>query len=190
VSGIRFEETAIPGLLVVKPQVFTDERGSFTKTFVAEEYAVAGLAITFAEEYRTRSVKGVVRGMHFQLPPHDHEKLVFCADGVVMDVILDLRRGSRTFGQTLTFALEGPTGFGLYIPVGCAHGFCSLSDESTMEYRVSGAYSPEHDAGVLWSSVDVEWPIGEPIVSARDAAFPELADFESPFTIEGVRGLG
>lgn len=180
-SGIRFEATAIPGLLVIQPQVSLDERGSFTKTFVAQTYAEAGLATTFAEEYQTRSARGVVRGMHFQLPPFDHDKVVFCTDGVVMDVVLDLRCGSRTFGQALVFELSGPTGFGLHIPVGCAHGFCGLSEQSTMSYRVSGGYSPEHDAGVLWSSVPVEWPFTDPLVSQRDKEFPALEDFESPF---------
>jgi len=186
VSRISFEVTAVPGLMVVRPQVFVDARGSFTKLFTDEAFSAAGLATSFAEEYRTRSARGVVRGMHFQLPPLDHEKLVFCSEGEVLDVVLDLRRGSPTFGQALTFHLSAPTGYGLYIPVGCAHGFCSLSEQSTLEYRVTGVYSPTHDAGILWSSLDVDWPVAEPIVSARDTTFPELDGFVSPFVFAGA----
>ncbi len=181
-SGILFEGTAIPGLVVIRPQVSRDARGTFAKTFVAAEFAAQGLATTFIEEYHTASMRGSVRGMHFQLPPHDHDKTVFCTSGAAFDVVLDLRVGSPTFGVAQTFELSGPCGQGLYIPTGCAHGFCALSDDTVMTYSVTTLYSPDSDAGVLWSSAPVKWPCVDPIVSERDGLFPALADFQSPFT--------
>ena len=176
----------MPGLVIIHPVMMTDARGSFTKTFVAETYMHAGLATTFAEEYHTRSTRGVLRGMHFQRPPFHHDKVVFCTSGSAVDVILDLRRGSPWFGRALEFHLEAATGFGLYIPAGCAHGFCSVSDDTTMTYRVTAAYSPEHDAGILWSSIAADWPFAEPIISERDSSFPRFEDFDSPFTYPEV----
>lgn len=183
-SSIRFEDTAIPGLLKIHPWSSTDERGSFIKTFVAGEFADAGLATSFAEEYHTTSCRGVIRGLHFQTPPHDHDKIVFCTGGCVLDVVLDLRDGSPAYKRAMTFELEGPAGFGLYVPKGCAHGFCATSEWATLAYKVTSGYVQTHDAGILWSSVDVQWPTSNPIVSVRDAGFPLLSEFASPFTFE------
>lgn len=180
-SSIRFESTSIPGVVEIHAPVSADARGRFTKTFVAAEYEAAGLATGFVEEYHTESASGVVRGMHFQTPPHAHDKTVFCISGEVFDVVLDLRVGSPAYGAAVTFRLDGVSGRGLYIPAGCAHGFASLSDRSTLAYRVTSVYAPDCDAGVLWSSVPVDWPFASPVVSPRDAAFPALQQFESPF---------
>lgn len=184
-AEIRFEETSVAGLIVIHPQVQTDERGSFIKTFETEAYGAAGLATTFAEEYHTESKRGVVRGMHFQIPPHDHDKVVFCTQGAVMDAVVDLRNDSPTYRRVLTFDLGGPVGFGLHIPRGCAHGFCALSETAVMWYRTTSAYSAEHDQGILWSSVPVRWPSGAHLVSERDGGFPTLDDFVTPFRNEG-----
>jgi len=183
VSAISFDTTAVPGLLVVHPRASADARGTFAKSFLASDFAEAGLATTFAEEYHTSSARGVVRGMHFQTPPHDHDKVVFCVCGRVFDAVLDLRPSSPAYGTAVTFELSGPDGPGLYIPAGCAHGFAALTDGATMTYKVTTAYAPEHDAGILWSSVPgVTWPDSAPVVSERDAGFPAFADFVSPFT--------
>lgn len=183
-ATIQFEETAIPGLLLVHPRVIADERGSFIKTFDAATYAAAGLATSFSEEYHTHSRQGVVRGMHLQLPPHAHDKVVFCTRGAVTDVVVDLRVGSPTYREALSFSLDGPTSGGVYIPAGCAHGFCSVSELSTLSYRTTSAHSPSHDVGVLWSSIEVEWPVSDPTISVRDACFPPLLGFVSPFVYE------
>lgn len=180
-AGICFEETPIPGLLIIRPRASHDPRGSFVKTFAAAAFADAGLATRFAEEYHTCSRRHVVRGMHFQQPPHDHEKTVFCTYGEVFDVVLDLRVGSPTFGLTETFTLSGSGGHGLYIPSGCAHGFCSTTDAAVLAYKVTTAYAPASDAGVLWSSFPVNWPCAHPVVSQRDSEFTSLADLDSPF---------
>lgn len=184
-AQVRFEETSIPGLLVVEAPVTADARGSFTKTFTSAEYAAAGLAVTFDEEYHTHSRRGVLRGMHFQAPPADHEKVVFCVHGTVFDAVLDLRVGSPAFGVALTFELEGASGRGLYVPRGCAHGFAALTDDAIMSYKVNSPYDPARDSGVLWSSLGVSWPFDAPLLSPRDAAFPSLDAYDSPFTYGG-----
>jgi dTDP-4-dehydrorhamnose 3,5-epimerase len=183
-DGPVLEPTAIPGLHVVHASCSTDERGAFTKTFIASEFTAAGLAKDFAEEYHTLTRGGVVRGMHFQVPPCDHEKMVFCLQGAIFDVVLDLRVGSPTYATSLSFRLSGADAVGLYIPSGCAHGFAVLSDQAITTYRTTTPYSPRHDAGVLWSSVaGVVWPLDAPIVSKRDARLPACADYSSPFTL-------
>jgi dTDP-4-dehydrorhamnose 3,5-epimerase len=119
--------------------------------------------------------------MHFQLPPHDHYKLVVCLAGGVLDVVLDLRRGSPAYGKFESFELTGRSPQLLLIPPGLAHGFCVTEAPATMYYKVTTAYSPAHDSGVRWNSIGFEWPVNDPLVSARDAALPALADFQSPF---------
>lgn len=185
-AGITFEKTPIPGLLVIDAPSSADARGSFTKTFVAADFLAAGVPMDFTEEYYTVSARGVVRGMHFQVPPRALDKTVFCVGGTVFDVVLDLRRGSPTYLEAETFTLaEG--GAGLYIPSGCAHGFAATSERACLTYKVTCDYSASHDTGILWSSIPVEWPVSNPIVSERDAAFVPMADFDSPFHYEPAR---
>jgi len=176
--------SAIAGCHEVQPRVMHDARGSFVKVFHADAFRELGLATEFTEEYYSHSHKGVIRGMHFQTPPADHAKMVYCVRGEVFDVVLDLRVGSPTYGQAATFVLSAEAGNYVYIPKGLAHGFCALSDTATLVYKVTTVYAPQSDAGVLWSSVDVDWPVETPILSERDARFPRFDQFESPFTYE------
>jgi len=176
--------SAIAGCQEVQPRVMHDARGSFVKVFHADAFRELGLATEFTEEYYSHSHKGVIRGMHFQTPPADHAKMVYCVRGEVFDVVLDLRVGSPTYGQAATFVLSAEAGNYVYIPKGLAHGFCALSDTATLVYKVTTVYAPQSDAGVLWSSVDVDWPVETPILSERDARFPRFDQFESPFTYE------
>jgi dTDP-4-dehydrorhamnose 3,5-epimerase len=174
-------QAAIPGCFEIAPRVLDDARGRFVKVFHRDAFAELGLSTDFAEEYYSRSHKGVVRGMHFQTPPHEHVKLVYCVQGEVFDVVLDLRRGSPTYGKAASFRLSAECGNYLYIPKGLAHGFCALTEDATMVYKVGTVYAPQHDSGVLWNSIGIDWPVDEPLVSARDAAFAPLSQFESPF---------
>ncbi len=177
-----FVSTEFPGLLRMTPGFSADDRGSFVKTYTRSAFAAQGLATEFAEEYVTTSHRGVVRGMHFQLPPHDHDKVVICLSGSAFDVALDLRVGSPTFGRAYTCTLEGERGDALYIPRGFAHGFCALSDDAMLAYKVTSEYAPAHDAGLLWSSVPgVQWPVERPVLSERDTAHPAFSEFASPF---------
>lgn len=174
-------ETALSGCFEIRPPVFDDARGRFVKLFHREMFAERGLATDFPEQYCSLSHRGVVRGLHFQTPPHDHAKLVYCLVGEVFDVVLDLRVGSPTWGRTASLTLSAERANGLYVPKGLAHGFCATSDTALLVYDVETVHAPENDAGVLWSSVGVDWPVAAPIVSPRDAAFPPFAAFESPF---------
>lgn len=173
--------TPIPGCYEIQPRVHKDERGTFIKTFHSGDYAALGLETGFREEYYSVSAKSVLRGLHFQKPPRDHAKLVYCARGLVFDAVLDLRRSSPAFGKHYSLELSGEKGNMLYIPRGLAHGFCALSDGTEMFYKVTSEYSPDHDCGILWSSADIPWPAENPVVSARDRSFESFSEFKTPF---------
>jgi len=175
------QDTGLPGCLLLQPRVLEDARGRFVKTFHEGAFRALGLETGFVEQYYSHSHRGVVRGMHFQKPPAQHAKLVYCVHGQVFDVVLDLRRGSPTYGQARSFTLSASQGNALYIPAGMAHGFCATSELATLVYNVTSVYAPEHDEGVRWDSIGVQWPAANPLVSPRDAAFAALADFDSPF---------
>ena len=172
----------LAGCFELQPIVFEDVRGRFVKVFHEQAFAAQGLETGFAEEYYSVSHKNVLRGMHFQLPPMDHVKIVYCVEGEVMDVVVDLRAGSPTYGHFDLFELSATKANSLYIPKGLAHGFYVRSALAIMVYKVSTIYSAAHDAGVLWNSVEIPWPITEPVISERDAAFPRLNEFVSPFS--------
>lgn len=180
---VEMTETGLPGCLVLQPRVLEDARGRFVKTFHDGAFRALGLEANFVEQYYSHSHRGVVRGMHFQRPPAQHAKLVYCVQGEVFDVVLDLRRGSPTYGQARSVTLSARQGNAIYIPAGFAHGFCATSD-ATLVYNVTSGYAPEHDSGVRWDSIGIDWPAGTPLVSPRDAVFAALADFDSPFTYE------
>ena len=171
----------IPGCFELQPRVVDDERGRFVKVFHADAFAQSGLETDFREEYYSHSRRGVVRGMHFQVPPSDHVKLVYCVHGEVQDVMLDLRVGSPAYGRFAAVSLSAARGNAVYLPKGVAHGFCATSDLATLVYKVSTVYDPQRDQGVLWSSFGFRWATSAPILSARDASFAPLDAFESPF---------
>ncbi|RRV12934.1 dTDP-4-keto-6-deoxy-D-glucose epimerase [Stutzerimonas xanthomarina] len=178
---MELQETGFAGCFELQGNVFKDIRGSFVKTYQHDIFAALGLSTDWKEEYYSVSGKDVIRGMHFQTPPADHAKLVYCLQGEVLDVVLDLRVNSPTFLQCLSFRLSPQQGNSIYIPSGMAHGFLSLTEGSVMQYKVTSEYSPRHDAGVLWSSIDFDWPVDKPVVSTRDEQHPVLTKFISPF---------
>lgn len=176
-----FRSVVIPGCYEIVPPVHSDRRGYFVKPFVMESFAIRGLEHDFAEQYYSSSRAQVTRGMHFQIPPHDHAKLVYCVHGTVLDVILDLRRGSPTFGQHTSVTLSANIGNAIFLPRGLAHGFCVLESPAILVYNVTSAYCAAADAGIRWDSFGMQWPWRDPIISARDAAFPPLEQFDTPF---------
>ncbi|MDP3858302.1 MAG: dTDP-4-dehydrorhamnose 3,5-epimerase [Stagnimonas sp.] len=178
---MEMNELAVAGCFVVVPRLFRDARGRFVKPVVSSVLRAKGLRSDFVEQYYSTSAKGVIRGMHFQLPPHDHAKLVYCAAGAVQDVLLDLRVGSPTFGRYCTLTLSDENAHAVYIPSGVAHGFVGLQEPGLLVYNVTSEYAPTHDSGVRWDSFGFDWPVGQPVMSDRDRAFPTLAEFESPF---------
>ncbi|MGI9860905.1 dTDP-4-dehydrorhamnose 3,5-epimerase [Moorella naiadis] len=174
-------KTEIPGCYEIRPVIFKDERGIFVKTFHQEVFAKNQLATYFAEEYYSFSHHGVLRGLHFQMPPKDHIKLVYCVSGEVIDTVVDLRRGSPTYGKFQIFTLNAEKSNILYIPSGLAHGFYVISENAILVYKTTTVYSPEHDAGILWNSVGIPWPNEKPIISKRDSEFVAFEDFVTPF---------
>lgn len=181
---MRAVPTAIPGCVELAFDARADDRGRFVKVVHAGEFAALGLRSDFVEQYYSTSGRGVLRGMHFQVPPHDHAKLAYCVDGEVLDAVVDLRVGSPTFGAHAVVRLGAERANAVYVPEGCAHGFVVLGESATLVYNVTSVHAPAHDAGVRWDTTGVEWPFAAPLVSPRDAALPALADFASPFTYE------
>lgn len=175
--------TAIPGLKSISTRALRDDRGSFMKLFHQDAFLQSRLGTHFSEIYMSTSRRGVVRGMHFQLPPHHHDKLVYCISGKVLDVVLDLRTDSPEFQRCAGFELSDRGLSGLYVPKGCAHGFAALTDSATMLYLVETMYAPEADSGVRWDSIDFDWPEKSPTVSSRDQTLPTLENFDSPFKL-------
>jgi len=181
---MTIRETPLPGLVEIQPFVARDPRGTFVKTFHEADYRRLGLPAHYAEEYYSLSHRGVLRGMHFQVPPHDHAKVVTCVAGKVLDVVVDLRAGSPTFGRIHSIELDDERATMLVIPSGMAHGFLALSESAIMYYQVTTAYSREHDAGIRWDSLGIPWPMTDVILSDRDREFPAFADFKSPFVYD------
>lgn len=174
-------EQPLPGVHLLQPKVFTDHRGDFVKTYHAGAFAELGLSFEPVEEFFSTSHKGVLRGMHFQLPPHDHDKLVYCVRGRVLDVLLDMRRKSPTYGKSVSAELSRENHHQFFIPRGIAHGFLSLEDDSVMVYKTSTVHAPSHDAGIRWDSFGFAWPAGASyIISSRDQQFPALSEFVTP----------
>ena len=177
------QDTGFAGCFELQGNVFKDGRGTFLKTYHDETFERMGLRTDWKEEYYSISSKDVVRGMHFQTPPAAHAKLVYCLHGEVLDVVVDLRVDSPTYLKSRSFRLSPEQGNAIYIPVGMAHGFLSLTEGSVMQYKVTSVYSSQHDAGLSWDSIDFEWPVESPIVSERDTQHVALSRFNSPFSM-------
>ena len=177
-------ELRLPGTFEIQMPCVADNRGSFTKTFNLSSFAAHGLQTSFFETFYTVSNAKVLRGMHFQVPPHDHAKLVYCISGRVLDVALDLRVGSPSYGQHETLELDASLCNAAYLPAGIAHGFAVLDAPAVMAYHVSSEHSRSADAGVHWNSFGAKWPPYLPVLSARDTALPDFQKFASPFRFE------
>jgi dTDP-4-dehydrorhamnose 3,5-epimerase len=173
--------TAIPGCVLLPLRRHEDDRGDFVKVFRRDAFAALGLDPDVAEVYWSTSRRGVVRGLHFQVPPHEHAKTVTVLRGEVHDVVVDLRVGSPAYGEVAQTPLASSDPCALHIPIGCAHGFQVVSGEAVVAYLVGTEHAPSDDTGIRWDSVAADWPVADAIVSERDAAFPSLADFASPF---------
>ncbi|MBA3708653.1 MAG: dTDP-4-dehydrorhamnose 3,5-epimerase family protein [Planctomycetes bacterium] len=179
---MQFTELALPGCFEIMPTRHSDVRGSFVKVFHRDEFSQRGLVGEWPEEYYSVSAPGVVRGLHFQVPPQDHAKLVYCVAGEVLDGLVDVRIGSPTYGRHLALALSAEKANLVYLPSGIAHGFAVRAGSATLVYRTSTVHSPSCDSGIRWDSAGIPWGIDTAIVSPRDAQLPALADFRSPFT--------
>jgi len=174
----------LPGCYEIRPPRLADQRGCFVKPFRSDVFRRLGMEVDFQEQYYSESVRGVLRGMHFQTPPTDHAKLVYCVRGHVLDAGIDLRRGSPTYGEHVVLELSSKKGNAVFLPRGIAHGFYVVDEQATVVYSVTSVHSPDHDRGVRWNSAGIRWPTTSPIVSERDAALPPLDGFDSPFIFE------
>ena len=170
----------LAGCLLVQPRKIEDQRGYFVKTYHEELSAALGMRLDMREEFYSNSHKNVLRGMHFQLPPHAHDKLVYCSRGQVCDVVLDLRKG-RDYGRYAAVTLNEENAYMLFIPKGVAHGFVSLCENSVMLYKTSTVHAPDSDCGIRWDSFGYEWGVEQPIISVRDSQHLALDNFHSPF---------
>ena len=173
--------TSLEGLYILKNNIFLDQRGSFKKILFKEDFIKLSLEYKFIELYFSTSKLNVIRGMHFQLPPMDHVKLVYVIKGKILDVCLDLRKKSKTYGQYFSCHLSDEDSKYLYIPKGIAHGFASLEENTIVHYAQTSSYSKEHDSGIRYDSFGFNWNIENPIISERDISFPKLLDFTTEF---------
>ncbi len=173
-------DTALPGVKLIEPKVFGDERGFFMETWNARAFAEAGLDVAFVQDNHSRSGRGVLRGLHYQLNT-PQGKLVRVASGAVFDVAIDIRRSSPHFGKWVGYELSEANKRMLWVPPGFAHGFIVFSESADFLYKVTTPYSPADDRGIAWDDPDIgiDWPFdGTPSLSAKDAAAPRLADAE------------
>lgn len=176
--------TIIQNCFTIELDAKKDKRGIFVKTLSKTNYSSIDFPkFDVEEEYYSISKKDVIRGLHFQTPPFDHDKIVFCPKGRILDVIVDLRKGSKSFLKHLEIELSEKTNKLIFIPKGCAHGFYSFEDDSILIYKVSSEYSVENDKGINWKSFKINWPAPflEYIISERDKNLPFYKDFNNPF---------
>lgn len=180
---MRIEPLSLLGTYKVLLQPQEDARGYFMRTFDKAVFESCGLRGNWVQESQSYSRPNVLRGLHFQNPPHSEAKLVRAVSGRIVDVFVDLRRSSATYGQWQSVKLSAAEEVAVYIPKGFAHGFCTLESEATVDYKIDAPYVPEAAAGLLWSDPDlaIAWPVKDPVVSARDRSWPRFASFRSPF---------
>jgi dTDP-4-dehydrorhamnose 3,5-epimerase len=177
--------TKLDGVVLVEPGVHGDERGFFVETFSRDAWAELGIDAEFVQHNHSRSGRGTLRGLHFQTEP-GQAKLLRCARGAILDVAVDLRRGSPTYGQWEGHVLDDERHHQLYVPIGFAHGFVVLSDVADVAYLVSSLYDPATEAGIAWDDpeVGVDWQVGEPLLSERDKTAPKLSEIADQLPFE------
>ena len=176
-------KTSIEGLLIIKPDVFKDERGYFFESYNKERFAKEGLTMDFVQDNESKSSKSVLRGLHFQKPPYAQGKLVRVVKGSVMDVAVDLRKDSPTYGKWESVVLSEDNKLQFWIPEGFAHGFVTLEDETVFNYKCTNIYNKESEGSLLWNDPDIniDWNIENPILSEKDKVSPLFKNFETPF---------
>lgn len=177
----EFEKLEIEGVVLVKPKVFGDSRGFFMESYKKSVFCENGIDCEFVQDNHSKSVRGVLRGLHYQMAPMAQAKLVRCTKGKIYDVAVDLRKDSKTFGKGLKVELSEDNFHMLFIPEGLAHGFVVLSDEAELFYKASAEFSLENDRGLLWNDkdLDIDWGIDfEPILSEKDKIQPRLSEID------------
>jgi dTDP-4-dehydrorhamnose 3,5-epimerase len=175
--------TDIQGLIILKPRVFADDRGSFSETFNIETFRKAGITCHFVQDNQSVSRKNVIRGLHFQAPPFAQAKLVRVVRGAALDVAVDIRKNSPTYGRTYSVLLTEDNAVQFFIPEGFAHGFAAMEDNTVFQYKCSNYYNKESEGSLLWNDaqLNIKWDIAEPIISEKDQVASLFSNFNSPF---------
>ena len=178
-----FKRLSIPDVILVEPQSFSDDRGFFFESFKESDFFANGIDKKFVQDNFSHSVNGVIRGLHFQKAPKAQAKLVTVLKGKIFDVAVDIRKNSPTYGKWVSEILSGDTHNLLYVPEGFAHGFCVISDEADVLYKVSNEYSQEHERSIIWNDpkLDIQWPIKKPIISNKDNKLSLLENLDNDF---------
>ena len=180
-------KTALEGVVIIEPRIFKDERGYFYESFSQREFDEKVMPVRFVQDNESMSVKNVIRGLHYQKMPYTQSKLVRCTQGTVLDVVVDIRKGSPTFGQHITVELTGENHRQLFIPRGFAHGFAVLSDTAVFQYKCDNFYAPQAEAGIQLGdeALGIDWriPMEEAILSGKDLKYPLMKDMVSDFDI-------
>jgi dTDP-4-dehydrorhamnose 3,5-epimerase len=184
-----FEKTKIEGLVIFKPTVYEDNRGAFFESFNQKLFTEAGIQNNWVQDNQSSSVYGVIRGLHYQLPPHSQAKLIRVLKGKILDVVVDIRKGSPSYGKVFYIKLSAKNKKQLFIPAGFAHGFSVLSEKAEVLYKCDNLYNKEAEGGIIFNDVtlNIDWqvPTGEQIVSEKDLAFPCFAEAKNSFVFEG-----
>jgi dTDP-4-dehydrorhamnose 3,5-epimerase len=185
-TAVMITRTAIPAVIILSPARFGDDRGFFSETWSRPRLQALGIDIDFVQDNHSLSVRaGTVRGLHYQAPPHAQDKLVRCTRGAILDVAVDIRQGSPTYGQAVTVELTAENGLQLLVPKGFLHGFVTRAENTEVQYKCSDIYAPACDGAVRWDSAGIDWVLdGDPVLSAKDAAAPAFDTFQSPFVYE------
>jgi dTDP-4-dehydrorhamnose 3,5-epimerase len=188
---MHIDKTPLDGVLLLRPQRFGDDRGWFSETWNAARLAEAGITIPFVQDNHSFSAQaGTVRGLHFQSPPHAQDKLVRCTRGAILDVAVDARRGSPSYGAWFGAELTAENGLQLLVPAGFLHGFATRLPDTEVQYKCSDVYAPECDGAVRWDdpTLAIDWGLSEaPVLSTKDAAAQAFDDFRSPFEYRDIR---
>ncbi len=182
-----FKRLEIPDIILIEPKIFKDARGFFMETYKYSEFRKNGIEYEFVQDNHSKSKKGVLRGLHYQLKPMEQGKLVRCIRGRIWDVAVDIRKGSPWYKKWVAIELSEENKLMLWVPPGFAHGFVALEDNTEVVYKVTKEYAPELDRGIIWNDPDIgiEWPIENPILSEKDSKLPRLKDAENNFIYGG-----
>jgi len=179
----KFIRQSIPGVVIIEPGAFRDERGFFIETYKYSEFAKAEISESFVQDNHSQSSMGVLRGLHYQINPGAQGKLLRCIKGKIFDVAVDIRKGSPDYGKWIGVELSDENNKMIYIPPGFAHGFLTLSSVAEVLYKCTSEYSPAHERGIAWNDpeINIDWPVKAPILSAKDRSYPVLKDADNNF---------
>jgi dTDP-4-dehydrorhamnose 3,5-epimerase len=181
---MEFITTSLSGVILIKPDVHADNRGFFLESYTQSKFAAHGIDTVFVQDNHSLSAeKGVLRGLHFQTPPCAQSKLIRATKGAIYDVVVDLRKSSPAYGSWLGFELTAENFQMLFVPAGFAHGFCTLVENTEVQYKVDSLYAPANDSGIRWNDPDlkIDWPVRNPILSKKDAALRLFKEIDNPF---------